>query len=41
MENQKTDYLLPISIVIAAALIAGAWIYSSGLENINSKKIKK
>ena len=33
-ENQtlkiKKDYSLPISIVIAAAFIAGAWIYSAG-----------
>ncbi len=42
MENQKTNYLLPLSIIIAALLIAGSWIYSSGLKNIDSSgKTKK
>lgn len=36
-ENNK-DYLLPASIVIAALLIAGAWIYTAGLKNIDPKK---
>jgi len=36
-ENNK-DYLLPASIVIAALLIAGAWIYTAGLKNIEPKK---
>ena len=31
--KSKTDYLLPISIVIAALLISGSWIYSAGLKN--------
>ena len=34
-ENKKPDYLLPASIVIAALLIAGAWVYSAGLKNLN------
>lgn len=37
-ENKKNDYLLPLSIVIAALLIGGAWIYTAGLENIDSEK---
>ena len=31
-----TNYALPMSIIVAAALIAGAWVYSSGLKNPNS-----
>src|SRR3989344_1644872 len=31
--KSKTDYLLPISIIIAALLISGSWIYSAGLKN--------
>jgi len=41
MENtpkENKDYLLPASIVIAALLIAGAWIYTAGLKNIEQKK---
>lgn len=41
MENtpkENKDYLLPASIVIAALLIAGAWIYTAGLKNIEPKK---
>lgn len=35
MENKNNNnYLLPVSIIIAAALIAGAWIYTSGLKNL-------
>jgi protein-disulfide isomerase len=34
----RQDYLLPASIVIAALLIAGAWIYTAGLKNIEPKK---
>ena len=36
MENQeeKKDYLLPASIIIAALFIAGAWIYTTGLKNV-------
>src|SRR3990167_2792024 len=34
--KSKTDYLLPISIIIAALLISGSWIYSAGLKNIDS-----
>jgi len=35
MENSdnKKDYLLPVSIIIAAVLIVGALIYSTGLKN--------
>ncbi|MBI5732183.1 MAG: thioredoxin domain-containing protein [Candidatus Magasanikbacteria bacterium] len=29
------DYLLPASIVVAALLIAGAWVYTAGLKNVN------
>ncbi|MCL5004587.1 MAG: DsbA family protein [Patescibacteria group bacterium] len=36
-EKQK-DYLLPASIVIAALLVSGAWIYTAGLKNIEPKK---
>lgn len=36
-DNRKTNYLLPASILIAAALIAGALIYSTGAKNINSQ----
>ncbi len=32
-EKQKKDYFLPISIIIAALLISGSWIYSTGLKN--------
>lgn len=32
-ENKKKDYLLPISIIIAALLISGSWIYTAGLKN--------
>ncbi len=32
-ENQKKDYLLSASIIIAALLIGGSWIYSTGLKN--------
>lgn len=36
-ENKKNDYLLPLSIVIAALLVAGSWIYTAGLKNaVNS-----
>ena len=38
MENQKKDYLLPASIIIAALLIAGSWIYTTGLKNVEIKE---
>ena len=40
MENQeeKKDYLLPASIIIAALLIAGAWIYTTGLKDVAPEK---
>lgn len=39
MENQKEkDLLLPASILIAAILIAGALIYSTGAKNIKPEK---
>ena len=38
MENQKKDYLLPASIIIAALLIAGSWIYTTGLKNVEVKE---
>ncbi len=41
MENKKTDYLLPVSIIIAALLIGGSWIYSTGLKNIDLNKNNK
>ncbi len=28
----RKDYLLPISILVAALIIAGAWIYITGLK---------
>ncbi len=31
-QRTKEDVLLPASIIVAAALIAGAWIYTGGLE---------
>lgn len=35
--NQNTkNYFLPVSILISAIIIAGAWIYTSGLKTINS-----
>lgn len=37
-EQKQKDYLLPASIVIAALLISGAWIYTAGLKNIEPKK---
>ena len=39
MENQKEkDHLLPASILIAAILIAGALIYSTGAKNVKNEK---
>lgn len=41
MENQKNkkfDYLLPASIIIAALLISGSWIYTTGLKNTETGK---
>lgn len=39
MENEKQkDYLLSASIIIAALLIVGAWIYTTGLKNAELKK---
>ena len=32
-EEKRKDYLLPASIIIAALLISGAWIYTAGLKN--------
>ncbi|MEK7482027.1 MAG: thioredoxin domain-containing protein [Patescibacteria group bacterium] len=32
--KSKTDYLLPFSIIIAALLISGSWIYVSGLKSV-------
>lgn len=37
-QKQKKDYLLPISIIIAALLIAGSWVYTAGLKNIEPEK---
>ncbi|OGY68023.1 MAG: hypothetical protein A3H63_01645 [Candidatus Harrisonbacteria bacterium RIFCSPLOWO2_02_FULL_45_10c] len=42
MENEikpKNDYLLPSSIVVAAVILAGAWVYTTGLKaaNLESK----
>lgn len=36
--KSKTDYLLPVSILIAALLISGSWIYSAGLKNVVSNE---
>ncbi|KKQ23423.1 MAG: Sodium/proton antiporter [Candidatus Wolfebacteria bacterium GW2011_GWC1_37_10] len=38
-ENKKIDYFLPASIIIAAVLISGAWVYSAGLKNLPSKEV--
>ena len=32
-QNKTRDYLLPLSIVIAAVLISGSWVYTTGLKN--------
>ena len=37
-QNKKKDYLLPLSIIIAALLISGSWIYTIGLKNVEPKK---
>src|SRR3989344_8363576 len=37
-QNKKKDYLLPLSIIIAALLIASSWIYTIGLKNVEPKK---
>lgn len=37
--KSKTDYLLPVSIIIAALLIGGSWVYSAGLKNAISNEI--
>lgn len=39
--NKKTDYLLSASIIIAALLIGGSWIYSTGLKNTDLNKNNK
>lgn len=33
INDKKADYLLPASIIIAALLVAGAWIYTGGTKN--------
>ncbi len=42
---EKSNNLLPVSIIIAALLIAGAWIYTAGTKNvdqaIDNKKMDK
>ncbi|MBP7846002.1 MAG: hypothetical protein KA007_01045 [Candidatus Pacebacteria bacterium] len=35
----KKDYLLPISFLISSLVVAGAWIYTSGLEVTNNEQI--
>ncbi|MEK7635868.1 MAG: DsbA family protein [Patescibacteria group bacterium] len=37
-QNKKKDYLLPLSIIIAALLISGSWIYTTGLKNVEPEK---
>ena len=37
--KNKKDYLLPSSILLAAIIIAGAWIYTTGLKNINNPPV--
>ncbi len=37
-KNEKKDFLLPASILIAAILIAGAVIYSTGAKNVKNEK---
>lgn len=42
MENQngfKKDYFLPISILVAAVLIGGAVIYSTGVKTVNRDQV--
>ncbi|KKR89241.1 MAG: Sodium/proton antiporter [Candidatus Wolfebacteria bacterium GW2011_GWA2_42_10] len=36
--DKNNNYLLPISIIVAALLIAGAWIYTAGLKNVGNGK---
>lgn len=36
MNNNKFDYLLPASIIIAALLISGSWIYTGGIKSDES-----
>ena len=36
-ENNNPDYFLPFSIIVAAAMIAGAWIYTAGSEKSPAK----
>ena len=34
---EKSNNLLPVSIIIAALLIAGAWIYAAGIKNVDQR----
>lgn len=38
IKKNKSDHFLAISIIIAALLIAGAWIYTAGLKSIDKNK---
>lgn len=40
-EQKQKDYLLPASIIVAAVLIAGSWIYTAGLKNSSSTSEKR
>jgi protein-disulfide isomerase len=37
--TKQKDYLLPASIIIAALLVSGTWIYTAGLKNIEPQKL--
>lgn len=37
-ESKKSDYFLSASIIIAALLIAGAWVYTAGIKNVDTNK---
>jgi len=37
-ESKKPDYFLSVSIIIAALLIAGAWVYTAGIKNVDISK---
>lgn len=39
-QNNNPDYFLPFSIIVAAAMIAGAWVYTAGLEKGVSKNVE-
>ena len=36
---KERDYMIPASIIIAALLIAGSWIYTTGVKNAPAEKV--